>query len=132
MISSPPGKTRIRIPRYSVKPKPNTRNSLQLHLPFSTMGKTVVGLSQGLLAPDGVVVGPKRDFCRATGLCQQKILSSFNLEPRASYLRLRPISISSSAATFLPAAASVVPLGACLCLREDHGQSGSNPTSLAL
>ena len=62
------------------------------------MGKTVVGLSQGLLAPDGVVVGPKRDFCRATGLCQQKILSSFNLEPRASYLRLRPISVSASAA----------------------------------
>ena len=33
MISSPLGKTRIRISRYSAKPKPNIRNSLQPHLP---------------------------------------------------------------------------------------------------
>src|SRR5713101_49920 len=32
-ISSPLGKTRTRISRYSAKPKPNTRNSPQPHLP---------------------------------------------------------------------------------------------------
>jgi len=40
-ISSPPGRTRARISRYFVKPKPNTRNSPQPHLsPLQHRGKS--------------------------------------------------------------------------------------------
>jgi hypothetical protein len=72
-ISSRRGKTRIRKSRYSVKPKPNTRNSTQPHLPpLQDQGKSNSPVFLRY-SSHGIARNSKRDFCRGTGCPYQKL-----------------------------------------------------------
>jgi len=113
-ISSPPGKTRTRISRYSAKPKPNTRNSPQPHLPpLQRQGKSnsPVFLRYSLLKESPEVWS---DFCRGTGLSLQKTLSSFEARPTCVVHAITTNFNLRIRGTHTCPAASVAQIGACL------------------
>ena len=78
MISSPPGKARTRISRYSVKPKPNTRNSPRpLLLQLQRLGRSNSPRFSAIPAPRGnrrqseVRFSSWKKLCKTSLFCEE-------------------------------------------------------------